>query len=218
MTIRQLRFPALAAAAAIAFAGCSDEGGGQDEPAVTQSQTATGVEQPSGDGDDTSPTPAEPTDSQGGEESATAEDVDLATTRFKVSAEDALTASVDEVGSDGVVHAIELDYSRSRSAWIWSVKTLVDGTDHEVEINADTGEVVEHEQDSTDDQEQAIDLNDPMTFDEALDLAREKVDGPLREWKLEWDDGRREYQFDLGDLDDAQEVTVDVETKDVRLD
>ncbi len=220
--IRQFRLPALAAAATLALVGCSgtgDDGSPSETTAQTQSESPTGEasESTTQPGDDQSPTDTgtgEADDSGG----STAEDVDLADTDFAVSAEDALDISADEVAADGIVHSIELDYSSRHGAWIWNIDTLVGDTDHEVEINADTGDVVDHEQETTDDKEQPIDLTDPMTFDEALDLARAKADGPLREWKLEWDDGRREYQFDLGDLADPQEVTVDVETGKVYLD
>src|SRR5699024_76065 len=124
---------------------------------------------------------------------------DLREVDFSVSAQDALDISADEVGSDGTVHAIEIDYSSDFQAWKWSVKTLVSGTDHEVEIDADTGKILESEKETTDDTEKAIDLNDPMRQQEAQKLALEKFDSPIHGRKLEWDDGMRAYEFDIGD-------------------
>src|SRR5699024_686416 len=132
--------------------------------------------------------------------------------------QDALSTSADEVGSDGIVHAIELDYSDSAGAWVWSVKTLVDGTDHEVEIDADSGEVLDHEQESTDDQEQAVDLDAPMTFQDALAKAQDEVDGPVSGWKLEWDDGMTAYQLRSGAWVWSVKTLVDGTDHEVEID
>ncbi|MPV49024.1 peptidase [Pseudactinotalea sp. HY160] len=222
MKPHRLRIPVVAAAAVLALAGCSDPSGDGSPTDTTQTASATPGQSPESS-DATEPATGASDDatgdaSGGSSTDATGRDVDLATTEFSVSAQAALDTSREEIGADGIVHGIELDYSSSRGAWIWEVNTLVDGTDHEVDINADTGEVVDHEQDSTDDKEEAIDLNDPMTFEQALDLAHRKVEGPVRSWKLEWDDGVRAYQFDIGDLHNDQEVTVNVETSAVTVD
>ena len=44
-----------------------------------------------------------------------------------------------------------------------------------------------------------------------------KQDGVIRSWKLEFDDGRHEYQFDIGDLDATTAVTVDINSGEVTL-
>lgn len=38
-----------------------------------------------------------------------------------------------------------------------------------------------------------------MTLDEAMDLAAAEVDGPVGEWKLEYDDDVRAYEFDIAE-------------------
>ena len=81
-----------------------------------------------------------------------------------------------------------------------------------------TGEVISQETDQTSDTEEAIDLDDPMTYDEALEKATGEVDDALRGWKYEWDDGGFEYQFDLGSMEDDTEVSVDPESGDVTTD
>ncbi|UYG16851.1 PepSY domain-containing protein [Brachybacterium huguangmaarense] len=85
-------------------------------------------------------------------------------------------------------------------------------------IDAITGDVVREEQDRTDDREQAIDLTQPMTYDAALEKALAARDGELRGWKLEGDDGRREYQFDIAQQGVEKEVTVDVDSGQVTVD
>jgi uncharacterized membrane protein YkoI len=74
------------------------------------------------------------------------------------------------------------------------------------------------DKDDADDKEQAIDLNDPMTFDDALKRAQKKSDGKLVSWKLEFDDGKQEYQFDFEKDGEDTEVTVDTESKRVSVD
>ena len=125
--------------------------------------------------------------------------------------------ATDTVGA-GFVYKIELDYDSADAAWQWEIDILDGTTAHEIEIDAVSGRIVSHEQESTSDTEQRVDLADPMTYDEALQLAIGKVDGLLRGWTLEWDDGRLEYEFDLMDGNTEIEVTVDVETGQVRRD
>src|SRR5699024_12296979 len=69
-----------------------------------------------------------------------------------------------------------------------------------------------------DDQAQPVDREGPMRYDEASGIATEEVDGPIRSWKLEYDDGRTQYQFDIGSGDDPQEVTIDAETGQATVD
>lgn len=142
------------------------------------------------------------------------EDIDLRTQAFPVTPEQAIQTGTDTAGT-GIVHGIELDHSSDRALWYYEVNILIDGVDHEVEIDAMTGEVIDHEQESTDDHEEAIDLASPMTFDDAMERALTARDGEVRGWKLEWDDERREYQFDIAVNGDEDEVTVLVETGEV---
>ena len=109
-----------------------------------------------------------------------------------MSAEDAVSTA-EEAAGQGTLHAVELDYDEDAGAWQWDVKILVDRTDHKVVIDAVSGEVVTDEQERTDDQEQPVDLEGPMSYDEASGIATEEVDGPIRSWKLEYDDGRTQY-------------------------
>ena len=67
-------------------------------------------------------------------------------------------------------------------------------------------------------EEEAIDLNDPMTFEEARDKALEVRDGRITEWSYSWDDNRLEYQFDIEQNGDSEEVTVDADTGEVTED
>lgn len=194
-----------AVALAIGLAGCAPDSDTPTEPAPVGSAPSSSAPMPSAT--DTSSAPGATADA----------DVDLRETQPAVSAEDAMKTAMDAVGA-GFMHSIELDYDERDAAWEWEVKILDGTTDHEIEIDANSGEIVTQKKESTDDQEKEVSLTDPMTYDEALKLATAKVDGPLRGWKLEWDDNRREYQFDLMQGTDEVEVTVDADTGEVLTD
>ncbi|MCD1284518.1 MULTISPECIES: PepSY domain-containing protein [unclassified Brevibacterium] len=215
-----------ALAVAFALAGCSGTDDEQNQGGGEQSQAAetTAPAGESSDDDTGDDTGDDVHDDAGEQSSAPAEgsgglapDADLSSESPSVSPEDAISAAQKEAGN-GTVHAIELDYDRRDAAWQYEVKILKDSTDHDISIDAETGEVVDTEKDSTDDKEGPIDLTDPLSFDDALNLAADKSGGRLTSWKLEHDDGRAEYQFDFDDNGEDTEVTVDVDSKKVTVD
>ena len=207
------------------LAGCSTNGDDDTGGTATAEQSdGGGAAAPAGsddggDSDTDGASDAGGSDAEGPSEQASeyGPDIDLRTEAPPISAEDAVSTA-EETAGQGTLHAVELDYDEQDGAWQWDVKILVDGTDHKVVVDAVSGEVVADEQESTDDQEQAIDLDDPMAYDEARDLATAEVDGPIRSWKLEYDDGMVQYQFDIGSGDDPQEVTIDAETGEATVD
>lgn len=212
----------LAGLAVLAVTACGSSGSEPQESAAPGDMDVATTSAPLETADpsqDTSTETSAAADSEPSSENSdeTAMDADLAEVDFNTDAQAAIDKSTDEVG-DGIVHAIEIDWDEDYNAWVWSVKTLVENTDHKVKINADTGEVLTKESDDTDDSEEAIDLDSPMTLQDAQQKALDEQDGAIRSWKLEWDDNRRTYQFDIGDMDDTTEVSVDVESGDVTLD
>lgn len=224
------RITGLALVGVLALAGCGGGEGGEEttspgDPIVvgegeSASESPSGDETGQGDGGESSDPSGDTGDSSGdaGDATRTPPDADLREVSVGVPVADALQISADEVGADSVVYTIDLDYSEDYNAWVWSIDTLVDGTDHEVEIDADTGEVLDHEQDSSDDNEEAVDPADPMTPEQAMDLAVAEVDGPVRAWQLEFDEGERTYQVEITSGGDEVEVTVDVASSAVSVD
>lgn len=209
-----------AMAAAFALSGCSgtadeqSQGGSDQSQAAEETTPATGGSSDDSSGDDAD---EEPSESAAAESAGLAADADLSSESPSVSPEDAISTAQKEAG-DGTVHAIELDYDERDSAWQYEVQILKGNTDNDIEIDAETGEIVDTEKDSTDDREEPIDLNDPLSLDEALELAQDESSGRLVSWKLEHDDGRAEYQFDYDDKGEETEITVDVDSKMVSVD
>lgn len=216
------------AALTLGLAGCSgsDSGNGTDgaenSPAASESapaETAAADDQSENADDDTDDDGTDDQTKSAQDQSGTglSADADLSKESPAISAEDAIKKAQDTVG-DGIVHGIELDWDEKDQAWQYEVSILEGSTDHDIEIDAESGTIVHHEKDTTDDTEKAIDLNDPTTFDEALNLAQDKADGKLVGWKLESDDNMKEFQFDFAENGQETEVTVDTATKRVTVD
>jgi len=196
--------------AAGVLTGCSDDA----DELLPRGETATdNPEFPGGHGPAESESDdGEPQETEtGGAEVAYPETADLREVELPISANDAVEIAGDDAGA-GFLYSIELDYSDSDSAWVYEVKILDGTTKHEVEIDAVSGDVLDSETDSTDDEEQEITLGDPMEISEALELATNEVNEPLRGWKYEHDDGRLTYEFDFGPPRDTVEIGVDAET------
>ena len=161
---------------------------------------------------------ASPTASPSSSGEATAEDVDLATQTFAISAPDAMLTAVEKAGG-GFVYSIELDWSRYHNAWVYELDVLMGTMDHDVDINADTGEVLELERDETNDKKQAVSLDSPMSWESARDKALAAVQGQVTGWKLEYDDDYTAYEFGIVDSSgDEIEVEINVTTGTVRID
>lgn len=205
---------------AFALAGCSSGESDADQAPGGEGQTAetAGAQESADDGAEESTTgDPSPDDSSASASAGLPQDSDLSKESPSVAPEDAIATAKKEA-KDGDVHAIELDFDDRDEAWQYEVKIIDGTTEFDVEIDAETGDVVDVEKDSTDDKEKAVDLKDPMAFDEALKLAQEKASGRLDGWKLDSDDDRIEYQFDFDDDDEEIEVSVDVESKKVSVD
>ena len=215
------------AALTLGLAGCGGSGSGrgsdgdQNSPAASESAPARSAEDDdqsaATDDDKDDQDDDKTTSAQGSSGQGLSADADLAEDSPAISAEDAIKKAKDKVGG-GTVHGIELDWDDKDQAWQYDVSILDGKTDHDVDIDAETGKVVSEDKDDADDKEQAIDLNDPMTFEDALKRAQKKSDGKLVSWKLEFDDDKQEYQFDFEKDGEDTEVTVDTESKRVSVD
>ncbi len=194
-----------------ALAGCGSEGTGGGGSEETEAPAATSA--------GTGSSPATETAGSDAETAGTglAPDVDLSSQSPSVTPEQAISTAEKEAGK-GTLTSIELDFNERAEIWQYEI-TIQDGsTEHEVEIDAGSGDVLNTEKDDTDDQAVAVSLEKPMTYDEALKLAQEKGSGRLEGWKLEHDDERLEYQFDFDDQGRDIEIAVDAESKKVTVD
>lgn len=141
---------------------------------------------------------------------------DLATEKLPITAEQAIEIGTETVGGGDLVQ-IEIDHDDAD--WEWELEIILDGTQHELDIDATTGEVTEHEQDSDDDQDPVVDVTSPMTYDEAIEIALGEEPGRVSGWDLDSDDGQIRYQIDIDRSEGGDvEVNIDVETREVSID
>lgn len=237
--MRSTRVAGLLVVSALALAGCGGSQGsespttGNDPIVVGSGDDASSTDETAstdqGSADDGSGAGASGEQESGSAEStgsgdastettSTPADANLREASFAVDVAEALQISAETTGADEVVYTIELDHSSHYGAWVWTIETLADGIEHEVEIDADTGEVLDYEQESSDDQEHAVDPTDPMTPEQAIELAAAEVDGPVTGWELDWDDGAVRYEVEVRRGGDDVEVIVDAASGSVRLD
>lgn len=202
-------FAALAAAA-LALAGCSGTGDETtdmgDAPQGTSDTTETAMPNQSDNGDGTENDDTE-------NEGTDFDDRDVRAHQLDIDHEQAVDIALTEAGG-GFVFSLELDHSRHHGEWVYEVEVQDGSTQHEIDISAMTGDVVEHDTDSDDDREREITFE--MTPDEALSLAEEfNPDTVFEGWTLSWDDGQLEYEIDV---EPGEDLIVDVATGDVRED
>lgn len=145
------------------------------------------------------------------------EHADLAATPVKLKPTEAIDVAQGEVGK-GTVHEISLEFKHRHDAWVYEVELQRGTDDYEIKLDAMTGEILDVDRDSTHKHKHAIDPTKPLSYDDALALAKQKADGRLSEWSLEFDDGSTHYEFEFGDEPNKQEVVVNADTKRAYLD
>lgn len=146
-THSRLAVLATGAALTLALAGCGAPAADDDDlPTVTPGPAMS--------------TPASSPDVGGGDsaDGAPAEDADLATTDFPVTPDQAVKTAV---GSDGgaVVTKVELDHSREHGGWVYEIDTQNGTEQHEVKVDATSGEIVADKTDTENDPAVAVDLS-----------------------------------------------------------
>ena len=184
--------------------GASGEDGASDEDGSSDEREGADGSSDSGDEGTTDTVEALPGDA------------DLATETLPVTAEDAWDIALEATGG-GEVRSIEID--DHDGSWEWEIEIQLDGEEHELDIDATTGEVTDHDREADDDREPAVDITSPMTYQEAIEIALGEQDGRVEGWELDSDDGRIEYTIDIEREDGEDvEVEVDVETGETRID
>lgn len=146
-----------------------------------------------------------------------AEDADLATTAMPVSVEDAI-ATAQKAAGDTDVTQIELDYSRPYSAWAWDIDLGAGNEQHEVKVNAETGEILENKTDTEDDPDTPINTSPTITPTAVMKAALGVQPGTISGWSLGHDNGVLVYEVDVRVGADEVDVIVDAETGAARLD
>ncbi|MGP9538787.1 PepSY domain-containing protein [Brachybacterium sp. AOP43-C2-M15] len=227
-TTRAAALGALVLALAAGCGGADDEGDAgappADDPGTAQDeQDQDEQDQDGDDASDRSGSDGAASDQGGAEQGedtagsteALPRDADLATEELPITAERAIEIATEEVGG-GDLTQIEIDHDDD--VWEWELELVLDGTQHELDIDATTGEVTEHETDD-DDRDPVVDVTSPLSYDEAIEIALGEEPGRVSGWELDSDDGAIRYQIDIDRSEGGDvEVEIDVETREVRVD
>lgn len=219
-TRRALHGATLGAAVVALAVGCG--GGAQsEESAPADDATVTTDEAPA---EETSAAEGATEDDAATDDGAAADgaagelpgDADLAAEQPPVPVEDAIGTAQETAGTGNLV-SVGIDHDDDRG-WVWELELEADGTEHDLEIDATTGEVLEHEQDDQDRVEDpVVDPDSPLPVQDAIDLALQQQDGRVSGWDLDSDDGTVRYTIDVETGGDDVEVEVDVESHETRV-
>ncbi|GAB2491113.1 hypothetical protein GCM10008929_14080 [Alkalibacterium psychrotolerans] len=152
------------------------------------------------------------------EEDATDEDSNMTDSQglegmtFAVSLDDAIDLFYETFGSEDI-NIEEIQFERDDNRFIYEFEGWDESNEYELDIDAETGDIIKQEQDDNEDTEDILDLDGIISPEEAMDIALEAAgSGYVEEWKLEVEDGRTVYEIDIEEGDDQE---VDAHTGDV---
>ena len=203
---------------AVSLSACGNGDG--DDAAAPPEQPSSAPSAPAEPSDSAEPPASEPPADEPSSDKT--RDTDLADAEFALSWEDALDIANEQF--DGDLYSVGLDWERTQFAY--TVKLVSDTDEYEVEIDADSGDVLAEETESLDDDDAAektseiIDVEQVVPWSDALDAALNEADGRIDEWKLEGTEQGAQYQFDIDQPSGEDlEVSIDAYTGEfLRLD
>lgn len=201
------KFAVLTFAATAILAGCGNDS--QETTPVEESQVESNVEETTTEID--SAETESKTDIQEKLEDPTNSDAEgLETQTFDI----ALSGAVDIFNETFPGASIsDVDFEIENEGPKYSIDGFDGQNEYELDIHADTGEILKQETDSdTDTDDQAIDFDLIISPQEAMEIALEDaVSAKVRDWDLSIDDGRTVYEIDLDDEDPNLFDDVDID-------
>lgn len=215
----------LSLSATLLLAACDDADDTLDTTPVEEETTETdngdtADNQTEDDVDEVEETAEEEADTEDDtvEEDATDEDSSITDSRglenmsFAVSLDDAIDLFYETFGSEDI-NIEEIQFERDDNRFVYEFEGWDESNEYELDIDAETGDIIKQEQDDNDDTEDILDLEGIISPQEAMDIALEAAgSGYVEEWKLEVEDGRTIYEIDIEEGDDQE---VDAQTGDV---
>lgn len=201
------KFAVLTFAATAILAGCGNDS--QETTPVEESQVESNVEETTTEID--SAETESKTDIQEKLEDPTNSDAEgLETQTFDID----LSGAVDIFNETFPGASIsDVDFEIENEGPKYSIDGFDGQNEYELDIHADTGEILKQETDSdTDTDDQAIDFDLIISPQEAMEIALEDaVSAKVRDWDLSIDDGRTIYEIDLDDEDPNLFDDVDID-------
>lgn len=220
-----LKVGVLSLSASLLLAACDDGDDTLDTTPVEEETTETdngdtAEDQTEEDVDDVEETAEEEasTEDDTVEEDATDEDSNMTDSQglegmtFAVSLDDAIDLFYETFGSEDI-NIEEIQFERDGNRFVYEFEGWDESNEYELDIDAETGDIIKQEQDDNEDTEDILDLDGIISPEEAMDIALEAAgSGYVEEWKLEVEDGRTVYEIDIEEGDDQE---VDAHTGDV---
>lgn len=184
----------------------------QQQPAPGEMEEPTEQVEDTGQADETQETEQteteETTDSTdtGGETSQGIENRE-----FEYSLDDAVQIFFDTFPEADGIDQVEFDVDDGR--FEYEIDGFNADTEFELTVDAESGEILEEKLEADDDDETAINFDNIISPQEAMQIALDDAEaGYVKEWDLEVDDGRTEYDIDIEGAEDRE---IDAETGEV---
>lgn len=219
-TSKAIRLGVLSLSASLLLAAC-DDNDTQDTTPVEDDTEQTG-DTVAGDDtaadntgeDDTDDTAADNTsddETDGAADDAT-DSQGIQGMTFSVSLDDAIDQFYETFGSEDI-NISEIQFNHDDGRYLYEFEGWDGQYEYELDIDAETGEIVQQEQDYDDDSGDILDLEGIISPEEAMEAALDASgSGYVEEWDLEVEDGRTIYDIDVEGGSDQQ---VDAQTGDV---
>lgn len=207
----QMGFISLSALTVLAACG---NGGTQEEPPAQEDPT---TEEPAPAPEDEASQDGAADDDTAGQDDTAPDTADTSSgiynVEFQVSLDDAIQTFYDTFGDDVTID--QIDFDEENGIYEYDIDGWDQENEYSLEINADTGEILEESSESDDDQDDTLDLENIITPQEAMDIAVEEAGSDIVEqWTIEEDDGLTVYEVELENADD-DDIKIDASTGDI---
>ncbi|MEF8836206.1 MAG: PepSY domain-containing protein, partial [Candidatus Thermoplasmatota archaeon] len=109
---------------------------------------------------------------------------------------------------------VSLELEKDDDNYAYEIEIMVDGMEHQIEIDASTGEVLEEEEGEAD-EDFDPDLEQLIGHEEALDIAFKRVNGTLVAFELYGDEDDYTYEIEIVEKQSEYEFEIDAYTGEV---
>ncbi|TVP90190.1 PepSY domain-containing protein [Alkalibacterium sp.] len=131
---------------------------------------------------------------------------------FEFNLDDAIDLFYETFESEDI-NIEEIQFEHDDNRFVYEFEGWDGEYEYELDIDAETGDIIKQEKDDNDDTEDSLDLDGIISPQEAMETALEASgSGYVEEWKLEVEDGRTIYKIDIEEGDDQE---IDAHTGDV---
>lgn len=218
---QKMRLGLLSFSSIALLAACNDDTV-DTSPVETGEEEAGTLPENTEEGTDTEETDQasqeDPTDEETGGESADTGNIEgdpdspgIQGIEFSVSVFDAIDIFNQEFDTPYIE---EIQFERDDGRYVYEFEGWDGEFDYEMDIDAETGEILSQETDSDSDEEDILDLEGIITPQEAMEIALEASGGDyVEEWQLELEDGYTVYDIDI---EGGEDQDIDAHTGEIR--